>query len=137
METNISDVIVVGSGPSGTHAAVVIAEAGRTVTMLDVGHRDEIYAKLIPNDSFSEIRRQHSLQHRYFLGDQFEGIDLRPLGAASQITPPRQYVLRDAATLIPSISHEFDALQSLAMGGLGGTWGAVSFPFTDFELAAC
>ena len=137
MERNISDVIVVGSGASGVHAAAVIAEAGCTVTMLDAGYRDETYAKLIPDKPFSEIRRQDAQQHRYFLGDRFEGIDLSPVGATSQITPPRQYILRDAATLAPSISSEFAALESLALGGLGGTWGAVSFPFTDFELAAC
>jgi hypothetical protein len=137
MERNISDVIVVGSGASGVHAAAVIAEAGCTVTMLDGGYRDETYAKLIPERSFFEIRRQDWQQHRYLLGDRFEGIDLSPVGAASHVTPPRQYILRDAARLTPSISSEFAALESLALGGLGGTWGAVSFPFTGYELTAC
>ena len=137
MERNTSDVIVVGSGASGVHAAAVIVEAGCAVTMLDGGYRDETYAKLIPEKSFLEVRRQDWQQHRYFLGDQFEGIDLSPVGAASHVTPPRQYVLRDAAKLTPSISSEFAALESLALGGLGGTWGAVSFPFTGSELTAC
>jgi hypothetical protein len=137
MERNISDVIVVGSGASGVHAAAVLAEAGCAVTMLDGGYRDETYAKLIPERSFLEIRRQDWQQHRYLLGDRFEGIDLSPIGAASHVTPPRQHILRGATTLTPSISSEFAALESLALGGLGGTWGAVSFPFTRSELTAC
>src|SRR5260221_10571676 len=104
MESSISDVIVVGSGASGVHAAAVIVEAGYTVTMLDGGYCDETYAKLIPERSFFEIRRQDWQQHRYFLADRFEGIDLSPIGAASHVTPPRQHILRDATTLTPSIS---------------------------------
>ena len=53
MERNISDVIVVGSGASGVHAAAVIVEAGCAVTMLDGGYRDETYAKLIPEKILS------------------------------------------------------------------------------------
>lgn len=137
MGEDISDVIVVGSGASGAQAAAVIIEAGRTVTMLDVGGQDGTYAALIPDRPFPEVRRSDSQQHRYFLGDQFEGIDLGPVGAASYITPPRQYVLKDAKKLTPIVSPKFAALESLALGGLGGTWGAVSFPFTDYELAVC
>jgi hypothetical protein len=131
------DVIVVGSGVSGVHATLPVVEAEHTVTMLDVGYSDETYASLIPEKPFAEIRRWDWGQHRYFLGDQFEGIDLGPVGPTSQITPPRQYILRDPATLAPIFSPQFAALASLARGGLGGSWGAVSFPFTNNELTRC
>ena len=132
-----SDVIAVGSGVSGVHAALPLVEAGRMVTMLDVGYTDGMYADLIPERPFAEIRCRDWQQHRYFLGDQFEGIELGPVGATSQITPPRQYIVRDPAKLAPVLSPHFAAVVSLARGGLGGSWGAVCFPFTNTELTRC
>jgi choline dehydrogenase-like flavoprotein len=129
-----SDVIVVGSGASAVHAAYRVVEARLSVTMLDVGHRDSVYGELIPRQPFEEIRRTDPEQHRYFLGDQFEGVPLNALGADPQITPPRKYVVRDTQRLTPIISNSFQALQSLARGGLAAAWGAVSFPFLDTEL---
>ena len=79
---NASDVIVVGSGASGVHAAYPLVAAGRTVTMLDVGREDDVYDRLIPEATFAEIRRTDRQQHRYFLGDRFEGV---PLGLAIRV----------------------------------------------------
>jgi hypothetical protein len=134
MMEGVSDVIVVGSGASAVHAAYPLVEAGLTVTMLDVGFEDKIYEPLIPDAPFTEIRRTDAAQHRYFLGDDFEGIPLGPVGTGAQVTPPRQYVLRHADKLTPMISSGFAPIESLAKGGLGGAWGAVSFPYLDSEL---
>ncbi len=130
----MSDVIVVGSGASAAHAAFALVEAGRSVTMIDVGYEDSTYQSLVPDAPFAEIRRTDRQQHRYFLGDDCEGVPLGQLGAGPQVTPPRQYVLRHADKLTPTISPDFAALESLALGGLGGAWGAVSFPYLDNEL---
>ncbi|MBV8357666.1 MAG: hypothetical protein JO189_06980 [Deltaproteobacteria bacterium] len=137
MSDNISDVIVVGSGVSGAHAAQVMVEARCNVVMLDVGYRDEKYAKLVPERPFSEIRRFDPQQHRYLLGDCFEGIDLAAPGADAHVTPPRKYVLRFPSQLGRTRNSSFAALESFSLGGLGSTWGAVSFPFNDLELLAC
>jgi choline dehydrogenase-like flavoprotein len=137
MSDKINDVIVVGSGVSGAHAAQVMVEAGCDVVMLDVGYRDEKYSKLVPERPFSEIRRDDPQQHRYLLGDCFEGIDLMSPGADAHVTPPRKYVLRFPSQLGRTRSSSFAALESFSLGGLGSTWGAVSFPFTDSELLAC
>lgn len=136
METR-ADVIVVGSGASAVHAAYPLVQAGRRVIMLDVGLEDEKYDPLIPPLPFSEIRRTDPQQHRYFLGDDFEGVPLGQLGAGPQVTPPRQYVLRDNGTLAPKQAREFAALESFALGGLGQAWGAGAFPFLDGELIRC
>ena len=133
----VFDVIVVGSGASGVHAAWPLVDGGRTVAMLDVGNQDTTYAELIPPASFVDIRRNDPQQHRYLLGDRLEGLAFGDVGAGPQITPPRQYVLRDSSTLAPKLSEGFFPLESLAMGGLGGAWGAVAFPFTDNELDRC
>ena len=137
MRDKISDVIVVGSGVSGAHAAQAMVEAGCNVVMLDVGYRDERYSKLVPERPFCEIRKFDPQQHRYLLGDYFEGIDLTSPGADAHVTPPRRYVLRFPSQLGRTQSSFFAALESFSLGGLGSTWGAVSFPFTDSELLAC
>lgn len=132
-----SDILVVGSGASAVHAAFPLVEAGRTVVMLDVGFEDTVYERLIPYAPFSEVRRTDRGQHRYMLGDNFEGVPFGPIGAGPQVTPPRQHVLRDTEELIPTVSHNFAAMSSLATGGLAGVWGAVCFPFLASELAKC
>ena len=131
----VVDAIIVGSGPSAVNAAYPLVEAGLTVRMLDVGNRDTTYAGLIPELPFSELRRTDAEQHRYFLGDDLEGIGFGHTGAGAQLTPPRQYVCKDTERLQPIASQSFFPLQSLAQGGLGGAWGAGSPPFSAADLA--
>jgi choline dehydrogenase-like flavoprotein len=130
-----TEVVVVGSGPGGANAAAALVEAGRRVTLLDVGNEDRHYEALIPPQSFIEIRRGDPAQHRYFLGDEFEGIPFGPVGTAAQLTPPRAYLTRSTRELLPIISDDFSPLQSLAVGGLAAAWGGVVGPFSaeDFE----
>jgi hypothetical protein len=132
----MSDVIVVGSGPGGVNAAAPLVAAGRKVLLVDWGNEDRRYAPLIPHRPFSEIRRTDTQQHRYFLGDQFEGIPLGPVRVGAQLTPPRMHILADSTERMPVRSDGFAASMSLARGGLGAGWSAGVFPFTDDELAA-
>ena len=130
----MTDVIVVGSGPSGVNAAAPLVEAGRRVLMLDYGVEDRRYTPLIPHRPFSELRRTDPQQHRYFLGDRFEGISFGQVRVGAQLTPPRMHVLAEAAERMPVHSDTFAASMSLARGGLGAAWSAGVFPFTDDEL---
>lgn len=132
-----SDVIVIGSGASAVHSVYSIVKEGYRVVMIDVGNEDTTYEQVIPNKSFSDIRREDSNQHRYFLGDNFEGISFGQVGTGPQVTPPRQYVLKDVEKFVPIVSSTFEAAESLAMGGLGGAWGAVCHPFLEYELSKC
>lgn len=126
------DVIVVGSGPGGAQAAHALVDAGVSVVMLDVGLEPD--GATVPARDFAELRRGDGEQHRYFLGSDFGGVPLRPLGAAPQVTPPRRHVLATAQGHRSVISDGFAALESHALGGLGAAWGAVSFPYLDVEL---
>jgi len=129
-----ADAIVVGSGPSGALTAATLVDAGHRVRMLDVGHDDDRYRALVPDLPFSEIRRGDPEQRRYFLGDDLEGVPAAKVRVGAQLTPPRQFVTRDAERLLPIADGPFDPMQSLALGGLGAAWGASSFTYTSAEL---
>ena len=130
-----SDVLVVGSGPAGVHAALPLVEAGVSVTMLDVGNEDERYAPLVPDLPFAAARRADRAQHRWLLGDDLEGLPLGSSRVGAQLTPPRGHVLRDVPRLAPLVSDTFRASESLALGGLGAAWGASSVRFDAGDLA--
>jgi hypothetical protein len=130
----IHDILIVGSGASAVHAAYPLVEAGLSVSMLDFGNEDRLYRPLVPEAPFFHVRRTDPQQHRYFLGDRFEGIPLGSLGMGPQLTPPRQYIPKDVQTLTPVDSKSFFALTSLALGGLAGGWGAGAMAYGEKDL---
>lgn len=129
------DAIVVGSGAAGVHAAWALAARGLSVALVDYGNRDHVYAPLVAPRPWSELRRLDEGQHRYFLGDRFEGVSLGPVRVGAQLTPPRLFISADSERLLPIDSRTFEATQSLAQGGLASGWGAGVFPFDDQDLA--
>ena len=127
-----SEFIVVGSGMTGAQAAQTLVEAGRQVTMLDGGLRSS--AASAPDTDFLAARETDPGQHRYFLGETFEGV---PWGeAAHTLTPPRQHVIRETEHWLPLRSRSFQSMESLAYGGLGAAWGAGAAVYTAPELGA-
>jgi choline dehydrogenase-like flavoprotein len=132
--TDRFDVVVVGSGPSGSLAASRLVESGARVLMIDVAHDDEQYRQLIPDVPFAELRRSDPQQRRYFLGDQYEGIPRHGVRVGAQLTTPRQFVIRDSQRYLPVSGADFEPMQSLALGGLGATWGSACFTYTRAEL---
>src|SRR5688572_4693594 len=114
-----------------------LIEAGRAVRMLDVGNAGGRYP--MPDGTFEHVRRTDPDQHRYLLGDQFEGIGFGSTGIKAHLTPPRQWIAQDADRLQPVASTSFFPLHSLAVGGLAGAWGAgapcfVESDFTGFPI---
>ncbi len=133
----MDDVIVLGSGPAGAIAAAHLHERGRRVHLVHMGHDDHSYRDHIPDAPFSQLRREAPDQARWWLGASGEGIPTGKVRIGSQLTPPRQFTVRDTATELPVQSSSFEPMQSLALGGLGAAWGAAAYTYTDAELAAC
>jgi hypothetical protein len=132
---DFADFIIVGSGTTGAMAAQTLLEGGATVTMLDVGRVDTTYRDLIPDADFVTIRRGDPKQHRYLLGDAFEGIPGTTISTGAQLTPPRAHVGELVARFLPILSETFHPQESLAYGGLGNAWGAGACVYSDSELA--
>ncbi len=129
------DAIVVGSGAAGVNAAWPLVEAGLRVRMLDFGNKDRHYESLIAHKSWSELRRSDPHQHRYFVGDQLEGIPFGDVRVGAQLTPPRLFISEDCERFLPVDSSTFAVTECLAEGGLASGWGAGVFPFDDADLA--
>ena len=134
--TDPVECIVVGSGCSGAIAAGTLVDAGVRVTMLDVGHRDERYARAIPARDFVSIRREETGQHRYLIGDEAEGVVFGEVAEGEHITPPRRHIMRDVDRLIPIASDTFRPFESLGYGGLGIGWGLGCCEYSHAELRA-
>ncbi len=130
------DFIVVGSGATGAMAAQTLVESGSRVAVLDVGEKDEVYAPLIPEQDFDTLRRSDPGQHRYFLGDEFEGVPWATTKVGSQLTPPRNFLTRNTERFLPFESETLSPMESLARGGLGAGWGTGCYLYSKAELGA-
>jgi hypothetical protein len=135
MSKGIVDYIVVGSGCAGAMAAQTLVESGSHVVMLDVG-ADTKYSPLIPDKDYLDIRKTESDQHRYFLGDDAEGLAWGKVGKGEQITPPRKHILHMVEEYAPVQSKTFFPVESLGYGGLGIGWGLGCWEFSAAEQAA-
>ena len=134
MSEGVPEFIVVGSGASAVAAATCLLDAGRRVLMLDSGDVDDHYAKLVPDGPFAALRREDAEQHRYLLGNAYEGIGRGGTGALVQAKARRRFVFRRALEHLRTSGDSFAAIESLARGGLAEAWGAGAFPFTSDEL---
>jgi choline dehydrogenase-like flavoprotein len=129
------DVLIIGSGPSGVHAAHEAVTAGYKVALVDIGYTvDPKLRDRIPHKSFSEIRASDPNQDIYFLGDDPETILRNQDRAGPHLTPARQYMIRNMDSLLPLESESFVPLQATGSGGLGISWGANCFVYEDSEL---
>lgn len=129
----MTDVLVVGSGISGSLCAQGLLDAGASVLMLDVG-RDDPLRNQIPDAPFSEVRSLDPRQSEYFLGPDLDSLAPRGVKVGAQLTPPRQYITRGAAGILPYQSDSFFPLVPVSLGGLGAGWGGACFTFSDDEL---
>ncbi len=133
------DVLIIGSGPAGVHAAWPLVMAGKNVTMIDGGRKPPETMKDAPEKNFEDIRRTDPEQWKWFLGEDLSGIPVSGLTGGlggGQVSGNRGYVVEDAEKYQPMETSNALVIQSLAEGGLGAAWGAAcAFPSRD-ELRA-
>ena len=134
-----NDVVIVGSGLAGLHAAYPLVLSGKNVVMLDVGFDESRSLEDGPNVDFPNYRKFEPCQHKVFLGDDLSGIgaygDDRG-HAASMTSGRRSYVVRSTGEYLPVESEDIVITQSLAKGGLSEAWGAVCGFFDEGECTA-
>jgi hypothetical protein len=111
--------------------------AGARVAMIDGGGSAPGILGEAPLLNFEDMRRVRSDQHRWFLGNDFSGIPLDGVGEGlrgSVVSGNRNYIVDRANRLLPVATHNVQAIQALAEGGLGAAWGAVCSYFGPEEL---
>jgi hypothetical protein len=118
-------------------AAQTLAEAGHSVLIIDGGQTDHGEANKIPKDNFISLRKSDDSQENYFLGEKFESIPDGLISSGAQLTPARNFLTRETEKYLPLVSEQFAAIESLAVGGLGGGWGLGCCVFSNEELRLC
>lgn len=131
---NIHDYIIVGSGPSAVIATQTLLDAGKKVTMVDVGERDTTFHKMIPEQDFLTLRTTDPDQYKYLIGHKTEGIEWTDIGKGAQITPPRRHMLKGVDTYLKIKSKSFSPVQSLGYGGLGIGWGLQCWEYSPADM---
>jgi len=111
---NQFDVVVVGSGPAGVHAAYPLIKAGLRVAMIDGG--------------LDSKKQEEKLQ-------EFPDAKLTKSGHYYDFVKESSYVFNKTYELLP-IKSNIDIIQSLARGGLSEVWHGICDFFSENELVA-
>jgi len=130
----MTDILVVGSGPSGVHLAKTLLDLGRSVTLLDVGHEQP--APILPKADFDGLKRKLDDPVGYFLGSDGRGVVFPDDRARYFAHPPsKEYVFSRPAGF-ETVMTNFDPLISFAAGGLAEAWTVGCYPLNAAELEA-
>lgn len=132
------DVIVIGSGLAGLHAAEALTESSARVAMVDVGFNESADLETGAPLSFEDIRQTDPLQHELFFGKDLSGITERgnTSHSAHMTSGRRAYITQSVEGHGHIRSSDVTVLQSLAQGGLSGAWGGVCGFFDEGECRA-
>ena len=129
------DVIIVGTGPAGTAAALEFALSGIKPFIVDVGHTASGPRPNVDGNLYT-VRSQRDT-FDLVIGERFQGLANILTDRHTPVklmAPALEYVTRDAERLSPIDESEFSAIQSFAAGGLANAWGAGLYRYTDRDL---
>src|SRR3989344_7743056 len=112
MATKQFDVIVIGSGPAGVHAAYPIIKAGLNVAIIDGGLDSKKKDKNLNEFIYSSFRKTSN---------------------AYDLIRKSSYVFNKTYQLL-KIKSEIEIIQSLAKGGLSEVWHGICEFFSEDEL---
>ncbi len=130
------DYVIVGSGASGTAAALALVERGIRPLMLDAGVASREGTPAMQENLYDYRRRADTFD--FFIGSDYLGLSdvLHGVtGVAKLNAPHAAYVTHRAAELGPIEAVDFDPIQSFAFGGLANAWGAGLYRFSPEDLA--
>lgn len=106
------DVVIVGSGPAGVHAAYPLVHAGLKVAMIDGGLENKRDEKKIKNLSIETLSQKSN---------------------AYDLLKKNSYVFNKTYELL-KIKSKHEIIQSLAKGGLSQIWHGICDTFSEDEL---
>ncbi len=129
----MTKIVVVGSGVSGSHAALTLLERGLDVELWDVGHEEEPFPESGP--TFHELKDRLADPVTYFLGADLQAVVPPTSTELLRYPPSRSFMSSTADGLDEFVSDTFLAHGSFAKGGLANGWGANALAFDDNDLA--
>lgn len=129
----MNKVIIVGSGASAVQCAFKLLEEEFEVIMLDYGKDIIDKKRFLPNKNFSEIRENDINQHKYFLGNSYEGISFENMKVSNKLPPYKKHILETSIHKGLNPNLDFIMNYSLAKGGLAQGWGAGCLPLTEYD----
>jgi len=125
------DVLIIGSGPSGTSAAFPLLESGKSVIMADGGKTPSIFP---PEKPILESRPNDDRQWEWKIGRDFYALRHVETSTPKLRVPTHAYVFEDFEKTNRIISENFIAVGSLATGGLSNAWGCGIARLSHAEL---
>jgi len=132
-----SDVIIVGSGPSGVAAALACAHENVVPTMLDIGAERSSNLPSI-DSNFYDYAEHHNVSE-LVIGRHFEGLyNVNPTNkhlSFALTVPKNRFIVRDTDRLQPLVETNASIVQSLAKGGLANAWGGAAYRYNDSDLS--
>lgn len=128
------DVVIVGSGASGVHAALPLVEAGLKVLMIDGGNEPD--GTIHYDKDFESLRKHDANQNRIFLGRKLQGMFIpgEKTHSSMMASGSREHVSRHVEKHLPLDAHGLSVVQTLARGGLTESWGGACDFFDAGEL---
>jgi len=130
--SDISDTIVIGSGPAGVACASALLSAGRGVLLIDAGLELEQDRLTVVDRLKTTSPDQWSREDTDFLqGSPKEDES----GLVDKLHFGSDYAYRDADALLHLQRNGVGIKASLARGGLSTVWGSAMMPATDHDTS--
>lgn len=126
-------IVVIGSGVSGSHAALTLLERGHEVELWDVGRQDPAAEQ--PGASFHELKGRLPDPVTHLLGEQLQALVPPAVPELLRYPPARRFLAHPADPLWSFVNGGMQAYASFASGGLANGWGANALAFDDDDLA--
>lgn len=127
-------IVVVGSGVSGTHAALTLLERNFDVELWDVGR--EVDSFIEKGVTFNDLKNILNDTSTYFLGSDALSALISPESEELLRYPPSRTFLASKNDPLWSFkSNSFFPFASFTEGGLANGWGANALSFDENDLA--